>query len=62
VASDATLEATEFLLREVMSQHDEPCVEEGRLVLRHLAGDASALGSLYALVGRTATLPERYWG
>jgi len=62
VASDDTLEATEFLLREVMSRRDEPCVEEGRLVLSHLAGDASALGSLYALQGRTATLLERYWG
>lgn len=51
-----------FLLREVMPQHDELCVEEGRLMLRHLAGDASAAPSLYALAGRTAALFDGYWG
>ena len=51
-----------FLLREVMPQHDELCLEEGRLMLRHLAGDASAPSLLHALQGRTATLLDRYWG
>lgn len=51
-----------FLLREVMPQHDEICQEEGRLMLRHLAGDPSASSSLHALGGRTASLLDRYWG
>lgn len=29
---------------------------------RHLAGDASASGSLHALAGRTGALFEQYWG
>ena len=51
-----------FLLREVMPQPDELCVEEGRLMLRHLARDTSASQPLHALAGRTAALLERYWG
>jgi len=51
-----------FLMREVFPQHDELCREEGRLMRRHLAGDAHAAGALAALKERTARLMERFWG
>lgn len=51
-----------FLLREVFPQQDELCAEEGRLMLAHLAGDASAAEQLRRLKGRTARLLDTYWG
>ena len=51
-----------FLEREIFPQHDELCVEEGRLMLAHIAGDPGAADALAALSGRTAALYERYWG
>lgn len=51
-----------FLLREVLPQHDELCVEEGRLMLAHLAGDRTAAEQLKKLKGRTAALLHHYWG
>ncbi len=51
-----------FLMREVMPQHDELCAEEGRRMLQHLAGDASAAHALATLSGRTDALLERYYG
>ena len=52
---------THFLLREVLPQHDELCFEEGRLMIRHAAGDASAAAKLALLQGQTAALYESYW-
>jgi len=51
----------QFLLREIFPQHDELCVEEGRLMLAHLAGDRAAAGALAGLQGRTAALYRRLW-
>jgi hypothetical protein len=51
-----------FLLRQVFPQHDELCVEEGRLMLAHAAGDARAADALRACRGRTAALYDRLWG
>lgn len=52
---------TQFLLREVFPQHDELCVEEGRLMLAHLSGDAQAVHTLRAYKGRTTALCDRLW-
>lgn len=51
-----------FLLREIFPQHDELCVEEGRLMLAHLAGDPHAAEMLRAYQGRTAALYDHLWG
>lgn len=50
-----------FLLREVLPQQDTLCVEEGRLMLAHLAGDASAAKSLKTLSGWTARRLDTLW-
>ncbi|NLV44741.1 MAG: hypothetical protein GXY07_09600 [Candidatus Hydrogenedentes bacterium] len=52
---------THFLLREVLPQHDELCFEEGRLMIQHAAGDASAAAKLVLLQGQTAALYARCW-
>ncbi len=52
----------QFLVREIFPQHDELCVEEGRLMLAHVAGDASAAGKISQCRGRTAALYDRFWG
>ncbi len=51
-----------FLLREVFPQHDELCVEEGRLMLAHLAGDPHAAAILRAYQGRVTALYDHLWG
>ncbi len=51
----------QFLLREIFPQHDELCVEEGRLMLAHLAGDQRAAESLGRLKGRAAALYDHLW-
>lgn len=51
-----------FLLRNVFPGHDALCEEEGRLMLRHLAGDPQAAGSLAQCAGRVDALYARYWG
>ncbi|MHC4982644.1 MAG: hypothetical protein ACYTF6_05700 [Planctomycetota bacterium] len=51
----------QFLLRELLPLHDDLCVEEGRLMLACLAGQAGAPQSLAALSGRVARLYERLW-
>ncbi|MHB1462989.1 MAG: PHP domain-containing protein [Armatimonadota bacterium] len=51
----------QFLLREIFPKHDEICVEEGRLMLAHVAGDAEAAASLRALKGRVSRLYDRLW-
>jgi hypothetical protein len=53
---------TQFLLREIFPQHDELCLEEGRLMLAHVAGDRAAAEALADLQGRTAALYRRLWG
>lgn len=50
-----------FLIREVFPKHDELCEEEGRLMLAHASGDATAAAALNALKPRTADLYERLW-
>ena len=50
-----------FLLREVFPQHDELCVEEGRLMLDHVAGDPAAAPTLRALKGRTQAFLDATW-
>ncbi len=52
----------QFLLREIFPLHDELCVEEGRLLEAHAAGDPEAAGSLHRLKGRTLQLYDRMWG
>jgi hypothetical protein len=52
----------QFLLREILPQHDELCVEEGRLMLAHAAGEATASAILGALKGRTSALYDHLWG
>ncbi|HOT92845.1 MAG TPA: hypothetical protein PLJ78_17665 [Anaerolineae bacterium] len=52
----------QFLLREVLPLHDALCIEEGRLMLAHIAGDPSALDLLRMDQGRTATLYNHLWG
>ena len=52
---------THFLLRDVLPQHDELCFEEGRLMIRHAAGDASAAAKLALMQGQTAALYDTYW-
>ncbi len=53
---------TQYLLREVLPQHDELCLEEGRLMLRLAGGEASAAERLKALQGQTRLLFAKYWG
>ena len=51
----------QFLLREVLPQHDELCIEEGRLMLGYVAGDEQAAEKLRSLRGRTAALYDHLW-
>ncbi len=50
-----------FCQREIFPMHDELCVEEGRLMQAHLAGDESAADSLGRLQGRTEALYDHLW-
>ncbi len=52
----------QFLLREVFPLHDALCVEEGRLMLAHIAGNPTAIDLLRAYQGRTAALYDHLWG
>ncbi|HOU16032.1 MAG TPA: hypothetical protein PKZ84_23255 [Anaerolineae bacterium] len=51
----------QFLLREILPLHDALCVEEGRLMLAHSAGDTNASELLRAYQGRTAALYDHLW-
>ena len=51
-----------FLEREVFPQHDELCVEEGRLMQAYIAGKPGAADDLARLSGRTKALYDKYWG
>ncbi|MEJ5309841.1 MAG: hypothetical protein WHX52_08720 [Anaerolineae bacterium] len=51
----------QFLLREIMPLHDALCVEEGRLMLAHIAGNTHAIDLLRAYQGRTAALYDHLW-
>ncbi|MBN1935459.1 MAG: hypothetical protein JW934_12395 [Anaerolineae bacterium] len=51
----------QFLLREVFPQHDELCVEEGRLMLAHAAGSPHAAPMLHLLRGRIGMLYDHLW-
>jgi hypothetical protein len=55
------VEYTLFLLREVFPQHDELCVEEGRLMLAHSAGQVDAAERLKACQGQVKALYNKYW-
>jgi len=50
-----------FLLREILPQQDTLCLEEGRLMLAHVAGDSSAAKLLGNLSGRTAERLANLW-
>ncbi len=50
-----------FCEREIFPQHDELCVEEGRLMLAYIAGEAGAAEALAALSGRTAAMYDRFF-
>lgn len=52
----------QFLMREVFPLHDELCVEEGRLMRLHAAGDPDAAAALARLQGRTKALYSRLFG
>ena len=52
----------QFLLREVMPRHDALCVEEGRLMVAHAAGDASAVERLRVLSRQVDRLYASLWG
>ena len=51
----------QYLLREIFPLHDDLCVEEGRLMLAHVAGDTRAVDILRAYQGRTAALYDHLW-
>jgi hypothetical protein len=51
----------QFLLREIFPTHDELCLEEGRLMLAHTAGDPQAVKSLQPLQGRITRLYDHLW-
>lgn len=51
----------QFLMREIFPQHDALCLEEGRLMLAHAAGDSSAAVALSRLRGRTQSLYNHWW-
>jgi hypothetical protein len=50
-----------FLIEEIFPLHDDLCVEEGRLMLAHAAGDVSAAAGLLPLHGRTERLYTHLW-
>lgn len=52
----------QFLLREVLPLHDELCVEEGRLLLAHAAGNADAAPAIARLKGQVDALYRHIWG
>lgn len=52
----------QFLMREIFPLHDELCVEEGRLMLAHVAGDKTAARMLSMYLGRTPALYDHLWG
>ena len=51
----------QYLLREIFPAHDRLCVEEGRLLLTHTAGDPSAAPALAAIKARTGQLYDHLW-
>ncbi|MBN2390119.1 MAG: hypothetical protein JXR84_05325 [Anaerolineae bacterium] len=51
----------QYLLREILPQHDALCVEEGRLMLAYSASDTEARDLLRASQGRTAALYDHLW-
>ncbi len=52
---------TLFLLREILPQHDELCVEEGRLMIDHTAGKPDAVNRLKSCQGQVKALYDKYW-
>ncbi|NLN19227.1 MAG: hypothetical protein GX162_08145 [Firmicutes bacterium] len=51
----------QFLLREVLPKHDELCAEEGRLMLRYLAGQKEAAEQLADCKGRVRDYYKHVW-
>ncbi len=51
----------QYLLREILPLHDALCVEEGRLMLAHIADDQTASDLLRAYQGRAAALYDHLW-
>jgi hypothetical protein len=50
-----------FLMREIMPDHDEMCFDEGKLMLRYLAGENNAAHRLKVLKGSTENLLQKLW-
>jgi hypothetical protein len=51
----------QYLMRELFPLHDQLCVEEGRLMLAHAAGDRQAAAALKALAGQVDRLREDWF-
>ena len=50
-----------FLLREVFPAHDEMCLDEGKLMLKYVAGDTTVKNRLHELKGQTQKLLNQCW-
>jgi hypothetical protein len=50
-----------FLLREILPQHDELCLEEGLQMIRYAAGDTDAVARLRSYQGQVARLYDHFW-
>jgi hypothetical protein len=51
----------QFLMREVIPEHNELCFDEGKLMMEHLAGEEGAREKLEALKGQTDRLYKKLW-
>jgi hypothetical protein len=51
----------QYLMRELLPLHDRLCVEEGRLMLAHAAGDPQAAAALHRLAGKVNSLREAWF-
>ncbi|MBE0698430.1 MAG: hypothetical protein IH586_16055 [Anaerolineaceae bacterium] len=52
----------QYLMRELFPIHDHLCIEEGRLMLAHIAGDEQAATALKPLAGQVKDLYAQWWG
>lgn len=50
-----------FLLREVFPEHDDLCLEEGKLMLKYISGEKEVANRLNKLKGQSAVLLDKYW-
>ena len=50
-----------FLLREIFPAHDEMCLDEGKLMLKYIAGDTTVKNRLHELKGQSQRLQNQCW-